>query len=340
MAAANAPPSSASSPPMQNDVLDHHALAALIASRPPLEAFGPATSHPHLTVETAAITAKTAPWLQSLPCPIIGIGPASPTALRGADTIVAAPKTATVLHANVARWPITAMILVQHLRAAHTLPLAAALTAESLAYAATQNGPEFRRWRSTTPPQPPLVAENPPLTADFTAETLHLSLADPANRNAIGTAMRDALCESLDLALATNAPVHLTAQGRTFSTGGEVSEFGTVSDPATAHWIRSLRLPATRLAQLSPRFTAHIQGAAIGAGIEIAAFAHHLTAAPSAWFQLPELKYGLIPGAGGTASITRRIGRHQTAYMALSMARIPARSALETGLIDAITRPS
>ncbi len=80
----------------------------------------------------------------------------------------------------------------------------------------------------------------------------------------------------------------------------------------------------------------HVQGAAIGAGAEIAAFGSHITAAPRAWFQLPELKYGLIPGAGGTASITARIGRQRTAYMALSMARIPARTALTWGLVDAI----
>ncbi|MBC7520314.1 MAG: enoyl-CoA hydratase/isomerase family protein, partial [Sandarakinorhabdus sp.] len=91
-----------------------------------------------------------------------------------------------------------------------------------------------------------------------------------------------------------------------------------------------------RLARLGPRLTAHVQGAAIGAGAEIAAFAHHVTAAPAAWFQLPELKYGFIPGAGRTASLPPRIGRHRTAFMALSMARIPARLALEWGLVDSI----
>jgi enoyl-CoA hydratase/carnithine racemase len=142
----------------------------------------------------------------------------------------------------------------------------------------------------------------------------------------------------LDLALADPqfAKVKLTAHGATFSTGGAIEEFGEVADPATAHWVRSLRLPAWRLARLRDKLEVHVNGAAIGAGAEMAAFGSHVTASPKAWFQLPELKYGLIPGAGGTVSVPRRIGRQKTAYMALSMEKIRAETALEWGLIDAI----
>jgi len=117
--------------------------------------------------------------------------------------------------------------------------------------------------------------------------------------------MRNALCEALDIALTDQqiSQVSLTGNGTTFSTGGAIEEFGEVSDPATAHWVRSLRLPAWRLARLQEKLEVHVNGAAIGAGAEIAAFGKHVTASSRAWFQLPELKYGLIPGAGGTASI-------------------------------------
>ena len=54
------------------------------------------------------------------------------------------------------------------------------------------------------------------------------------------------------------------------------------------------------------------------------------------FFQLPEIKLGLLPGAGGTVSILRRIGRHRTAYLALSARRINAATALEWGLVDEI----
>ncbi|MFZ4689812.1 MAG: enoyl-CoA hydratase/isomerase family protein, partial [Polymorphobacter sp.] len=313
--------------------LGRSALAALVAAHPRLDDFGPGSAHPALVVEAAAITPGAADWLRRLPCPVIATGAATPEQAHGCDVITADPAP---LLRNIARWPIAAMVLVQHLRAAEPLGLAATLTAESLAYATLQQGPEFRRWQAGAPPLPLLVTPDEPLAITHHGDTLHITLADPANRNAIGTAMRDALCEALDTAIAIGAPVHIAAQGRAFSTGGAVSEFGQASDPATAHWVRSLRLPATRLAALAPHLTVHVQGAAIGAGAEIAAFANRLTATPNAWFQLPELRYGLIPGAGGTASLPARIGRHRTAWMALSMARVPARMALEWGFVDAI----
>lgn len=66
------------------------------------------------------------------------------------------------------------------------------------------------------------------------------------------------------------------------------------------------------------------------------AFAGRVTASPNAWFQLPELAMGVIPGAGGCVSIPRRIGRQRTALMLLSGKRIDSRTALRWGLIDAI----
>lgn len=319
-----------------SEPLDRQALAALIAAHPPREAFGPDSATPALIVTTAAITPAAARWLMALPCPVIAIGSPTPAQLRGCDVVVADPAAARPLLANIARTPIAAMVLVQHLRATQSLSPADTLTLESFAYATLQQGPEFRRWQADAPPLQPLAPASPPLHVESLGGCLHLTLADPRNRNAIGTTMRDALCEALDLALAIPDPVHLLAQGRAFSTGGAVEEFGQVSDPATAHWLRTLRLPATRLAALAPRLSVHVQGAAIGAGTEIAAFGHRVTATPNAWFQLPELKYGLIPGAGGTASLPPRIGRHRTAWMALSMARVPARAALAWGLVDAL----
>lgn len=316
--------------------LDRAALAGLIAAQPPREAFGPDSDTPALCVTASAITPAAARWLMALPCPVVAIGAATAAQWRGCDVSVPDFASARPLLANIARTPIAAMVLVQHLRATARLACSATLTIESLAYAALQQGAEFRRWQADAPALPPLAAARPPLHVETSGESLILTLADSRNRNAIGTGMRDALCEALDLALATTGPVCLRAQGRSFSTGGAVEEFGQVGDPATAHWLRSVRLPATRLAQLSPRLTAHVQGAAIGAGTEIAAFAARVTATPAAWFQLPELRYGLIPGAGGTASLPRRIGRHRTAWMALSMARVPAATALAWGLVDTV----
>jgi enoyl-CoA hydratase/carnithine racemase len=57
-----------------------------------------------------------------------------------------------------------------------------------------------------------------------------------------------------------------------------------------------------------------------------------------AWFELPEVGMGLVPGAGGTVSLPRRIGRQRTAWLALSGARLDADTALAWGLVDEIRR--
>ena len=77
-------------------------------------------------------------------------------------------------------------------------------------------------------------------------------------------------------------------------------------------------------------------GACVGAGVEMAGFARRITATKAAWFQLPELAMGLLPGAGGCVSLVRRIGRQRTAWMILSGKRISARQALDWGLVDSL----
>ena len=94
--------------------------------------------------------------------------------------------------------------------------------------------------------------------------------------------------------------------------------------------------PARLLARLGTRVSFFVHGACIGSGIELPAFAARLVAHPETFFQLPELQMGLIPGAGGTVSIARRIGRQRTAWMVLTGRRITARTALEWGLVDAL----
>jgi enoyl-CoA hydratase/carnithine racemase len=59
-------------------------------------------------------------------------------------------------------------------------------------------------------------------------------------------------------------------------------------------------------------------------------------AAPGAFFQLPEVGFGLVPGAGGTVSLPRRIGRQRTAWLALTGRRLDAEVAREWGLVDEV----
>lgn len=70
--------------------------------------------------------------------------------------------------------------------------------------------------------------------------------------------------------------------------------------------------------------------------MELAAFAGRVTAAPDARFCLPEVSMGLVPGAGGTVSVPRRIGRRRAALLALTGQTLDAPTALDWGLIDEI----
>jgi enoyl-CoA hydratase/carnithine racemase len=80
--------------------------------------------------------------------------------------------------------------------------------------------------------------------------------------------------------------------------------------------------------------TVELHGACFGSGIELPAFAGRVIAAPDTSIALPELGLGLVPGAGGTVSLPCRIGRHRTAWLALSGRAIDASTALAWGLVD------
>jgi enoyl-CoA hydratase/carnithine racemase len=88
------------------------------------------------------------------------------------------------------------------------------------------------------------------------------------------------------------------------------------------------------IAGLAPRVIVHLHGACAGSGIELPAFAGRVIAAADTQISLPELALGLIPGAGGTVSITKRIGRHRTAWLGLTGAAVDAATAEAWGLVD------
>jgi enoyl-CoA hydratase/carnithine racemase len=79
-----------------------------------------------------------------------------------------------------------------------------------------------------------------------------------------------------------------------------------------------------------------MHGACVGAGVELAAFAGRVVAAPGTTFRLPEVSMGAIPGAGGTVSLPRRIGAPRTLLLGLSGLALAAEDALRWGLVDAV----
>jgi hypothetical protein len=257
------------------------------------------------------------------------------------DVVVRSEDEAAPVLAAAARAPIAATTLVQLLRLGERLPVHDALVAESLAYSFLQTGPEFAAWLEARPARPPAgagAARGPAVIAAREGDRLALTLNRPERRNAFSAEMRDALAEALHVAVSDPAlrEIVLSGAGPCFSAGGDLDEFGTLPDPATAHLVRSTRNVGRLLAACAPRVRAVVHGACVGAGAELPAFAGRVVARPDAWFQLPELSLGLVPGAGGTVSLPRRIGRQRTAWLALSGARIDSATAKRWGLVDEI----
>lgn len=271
------------------------------------------------------------------PFPVVGLGDSTHPLAGALDAVIEPPISAETLLREVERAPQAAATAVQLLRSLEGLPIERALTLESICYGLLQGSAEYHAWLAARGPVTQPTAPGRVVVERRDAE-LHLVLDRPQARNAIDRVMRDQLFEAFSLAALDPdiRSIKLRAVGAAFSMGGDLEEFGTTRDPATAHLIRSRSLPALALAPRAQILDVHVQGACVGAGIEIAAFAGRLTASSNAWFQLPELSMGLIPGAGGCVSVPRRIGRQRAALMILSGRRINAATALSWGLIDAI----
>lgn len=248
------------------------------------------------------------------------------------DPLAALQGVADAVAAN----PLAAVAMAELLRQRAYTSVPEALVLESLTYSMLQSGPEFGAWLSMREPaeMPPDPEE--PVLVDRVGTSLAITLNRPHRANAFSAAMRDRLVEVLRVAVAdtTLDGVVLRGAGRNFSSGGDLAEFGTAPDPATAHATRLLRSPAWWMARVGANARVHLHGACIGAGIEVAAFAGTVLARPDTTIRLPEVSMGLVPGAGGTVSLPRRIGPHRTAYLAITGTELNATDALAWGLVD------
>jgi hypothetical protein len=242
------------------------------------------------------------------------------------------------LEARVADHPLAAAILAGLLRTSPGRTTDSGLLVESLAYSALQAGPDFAAWCRSRPPVTVAREIGPAVLLCRRDDDLSITLNRPERHNAYGRSMRDGLCEALAVAMADpDCRVTLDGSGPSFCSGGDLTEFATLPDPASAHLIRIARSPARLIAALSGRMEVRLHGYCAGSGVELPAFAGEVHADPGTVIWLPELAMGLIPGAGGTVSLPARIGRARTAWMVLTGARIDARTALNWGLVDTIS---
>jgi enoyl-CoA hydratase/carnithine racemase len=314
-----------------------------------IDRFSALGAHPCVIVDVAKWSAPEVPvqaviigcdWQAALPDCDVSSFDLLLTAAKSPPSpwVNANPADCEAIEARIRQWPMSATILCQTLKVTEQLPFDDGLFAESLAYSCLLGGTEFKRWNSArqgeTPSEPAEV-----MRIEREGDHVTLTLDNPREHNAMTAKMRDSLHQALAAILddPTRPTVSLRGAGKCFSTGGSILEFGTATDLAQAHIIRTIRSCARLIEALGDRIDVHFHGAVVGSGLEVAASASRRTACPKSWFQLPELQMGLILGAGGTVTVSRAIGRHRAAWMVLSGKRIPAKQALDWGLIHSVS---
>lgn len=150
--------------------------------------------------------------------------------------------------------------------------------------------------------------------------------------NALSAAVRGGILECIKAAVADPAikGIVLTCAGRTFIAGADITEFGKPPKPPALNDV---------LAEIenSPKpVIAAIHGTALGGGLEVALACHFRVAVKEAKLGLPEVKLGLLPGAGGTQRLPRAVGPELAVKMIVGGDPIGAAEALKNGLIEEI----
>ncbi|MGO3934066.1 3-hydroxyacyl-CoA dehydrogenase NAD-binding domain-containing protein [Rhodopseudomonas pseudopalustris] len=150
--------------------------------------------------------------------------------------------------------------------------------------------------------------------------------------NALSAAVRRGILEQVNAAVADPKvqAIVLTCAGRTFIAGADITEFNKPPQPPSLHEVIDAL-------DASPKpIVAAIHGTALGGGLETALGCHFRVAVKSAKLGLPEVKLGLLPGAGGTQRLPRAVGPELAVQMILGGNPISAAEALSHGLIDEV----
>src|SRR5687768_5553119 len=150
--------------------------------------------------------------------------------------------------------------------------------------------------------------------------------------NALSQHVRQGLDEGLKKAIADPAvsAIVIACAGRTFIAGADITEFGKPPVAPSLHTVLDV-------IESSPKpVIAAIHGTALGGGLEVTLACHYRVGVKDARFGLPEVKLGLLPGAGGTQRLPRVVGVEKALSMMVSGDPIRAEEALKHGLLDEI----
>ncbi|MBA2921127.1 3-hydroxyacyl-CoA dehydrogenase [Sphingomonas sp. MAH-20] len=175
------------------------------------------------------------------------------------------------------------------------------------------------------------MTNNSPITTEVRDGILIVTSNNPPV-NALGAAVRQGLAAAIDQLEGDDElkAAVIRCEGRTFFAGADITEFGKPPVepmlPAVVDKIEASRKPVVGA----------IHGTALGGGLEVALGCHYRVAVPSAKLGVPEVKLGLLPGAGGTQRLPRVAGIEAAAEMCATGTPLGAKKAAEVGLVDKI----
>tara|TARA_R110002110_G_scaffold168566_6_gene370102 strand:- start:6285 stop:8363 length:2079 start_codon:yes stop_codon:yes gene_type:complete len=174
-----------------------------------------------------------------------------------------------------------------------------------------------------------MTAINDVATLETDGEIAILTLNSPPV-NALSAPVREGIANGIKQAIDDPAvkAVVLVCDGKTFIAGADITEFGKVPKGPSL-------FDAQAMIENAPKpVIAAIHGTALGGGLEVALTCHYRVAVPSAKCGLPEVKLGLLPGAGGTQRLPRIVGPEKALEMVTSGSHVGAKQCLEMGLVD------
>ncbi|MGH3160459.1 MAG: enoyl-CoA hydratase-related protein [Streptosporangiaceae bacterium] len=163
-----------------------------------------------------------------------------------------------------------------------------------------------------------------------------VTMASPP-ANALSGPLLDGLHATLDAAEAAgNVKVLVvsSAVDRFFAAGADIKHMAAIDAASFTAYGDRMRAVNDRLAAAPFLSVAAVDGLALGGGLELAMAATMRVSGPRARYGLPEVKLGLIPGAGGTQRLPRLVGRGRALDIMLTARQVPAAEALAIGLVD------
>lgn len=166
-------------------------------------------------------------------------------------------------------------------------------------------------------------------------------ILDGPPANALGPDIVEGLHAAMDFAETASAKVVLVTSAVTgfFAAGADIKHMSAVDAASFREYGNALRGALERLSALPMVSVAAIDGVALGGGLELAMACTMRVAATGARLGLPEVKLGLIPGAGGTQRLPRLVGRGRALDIMLTGRQVEADEAFWIGLIDRLAEP-